>query len=346
MKVGAIFLAGLLTLATLWLLAALTLLGRKRVRRDLDRRRGRAKSEEHSGGAVGSAAIYDVAQDVTVIRNRFFYIAEDESEDTSKKVPRTSRPAHGHLIRLIVERDVVTVPAERAGGIDEVLEQGRIDRDDASPGDRFVDAVSEYAGDRIGDSLCRASTQRWVTRDPADVDAVAEALHQSDEWLHDLVDKPVERVANGVGIGTSVSQMIAGISSNFLLEPVSQKLGDAVQFCEIVGIGVGLACALHPLAISCTKSFLHSQLNERLSAEIKEILSDREAMTVEKDAKPESTRALTSGRRTRVLSEVAEDCDWLGWMGSSRTWEKQLDLTEPEGIYCPVEEHEIGLEAS
>jgi hypothetical protein len=345
MKVGAIFLAGLLTLATLWLLAALTLLGRKRVRRDLDRRRGRAKSEEHSGGAVGSAAIHDVTQDVTVIRTRFFYIAEDESEDTSKKEPGAARPAHGHLIRLIVERDAVTAPPERAGGIDEVLEQGRIDRYDASLGDRFVDAVSEYAGDRIGDSLCRTSTQLWVTRSPADVDAVAEVLHQSDEWLHDLVGKPVEKVANGVGMGTSVSQMIAGISSNFVLEPVSQKIGDAVQFCEIVGIGVGLVCGLHPLAISCTKSFLHSQLNERLSAEIKEILSDREAMTVEKDPKPESTR-LTSGRRTRTLSEVAEDCDWLGWMGSSRTWEKQLDLTEPEGIYCPVEEHEIDLEAS
>ena len=79
------------------------------------------------------------------------------------------------------------MPRDQAGDVDKVLGQVRQARGDVTFRERFVDAASQYAGDRIGNSTFDVLTSRWITRDPAGIDKVAQALNRSDEWLHGLV---------------------------------------------------------------------------------------------------------------------------------------------------------------
>ena len=105
--------------------------------------------------------------DVTVIRLRFSYVAERSR--TWLDAPGRVRlgPTSASRIRLTIDRSVVTMPPGKAGHIDEVLELHRRARDDVTFRERFVDAASEYAGDRIGNSTFEVLTRQWQTQDAA-----------------------------------------------------------------------------------------------------------------------------------------------------------------------------------
>jgi hypothetical protein len=208
---------------------------------------------------------------VTVVRLRVAYIV-DEGQAEVNPLGEQDRPAAAGAdrIRLLIERDVAVVPRERAGNVNDVLEKGRQTQQDATFSDRFTDAASEYAAGRIGDKTSEVITQRWETRDVAGLGAVAGALERSDAWMHEMVGRPLKEAAGRLGLDGPGMDAISGIGSNMLLAPVSREIQGAVRFCEIVGIGIGLAAGLHPLAITCTKLYLRGQFNERLGDAIRE----------------------------------------------------------------------------
>jgi hypothetical protein len=237
------------------------------------------RPQDTGNGTSGLAG----ADEVTVIRLRFSYVAEHPRFSFSSPGMPPYQPSAADPIRLIIEQSITTMPRDQAGGIDEVLGLGRQARDDATTQERFIDAASEYAGDRIGNDMSHVLTQRWETQDPAHVDAVVQVLNRCDERLHDLAGKPFEEASRTMGLPEPGAAALGGIGSNLVLAPVSREIQGAVRFCEIVGIGIGLVFGLHPLAISCTKSLLRSQLNQRLSTAVKDVFCDREAYTADRD---------------------------------------------------------------
>lgn len=261
---------------------------------------GNDKQSDHTNGG---SAVPGRADDVAVIRLRFSYLTE-------RLPPQLTAPGRrtywSDRIYLVVERSTVIIPRDQAGDVDEVLRHVRGARDHVTDRERFVEAASRYAGDRIGNSASRPLTQRWVTRDPAHVDAVAQALNRSDEWLHDLTGKPFEWATGRIGPLKSGAPVFGGIGSNLVLQPLDRDIQGTVQVCQIVGIGVGLALGLHPLAISCTKSLLRGQINERISAAIKDVFQSRDAITVDRDPSP-ARPTLDRGFAPRGPARLSDD---------------------------------------
>ena len=284
-------------------------------RRYRDLQHGPESDTEPSDGTADGTGQAAPADEVTVIRLRFSYVAERlPSQVTPTGRLAVPSPAASDRIRLVIEHSAVTMPRDQAGDVSEVLGKSRQARDDVTFRERFIDAASEYAGDRIGNNVSQVLTQRWITRDVAHVDAVSQALNRSDEWLHDLAGKPFEEAAGRLGVAQPGAAVLGGIGSELVLEPISAEIQGAVRCCEIIGIGVGLAFGLHPLAISCTKSLFRAQLNERLSTAIRDVFCDRDAITVDRNPPP-----------ARVTRSVVDDVSAVGlaspwdWDRSTRT---------------------------
>jgi hypothetical protein len=267
----------------------------REARRDHDLDSGAGSAAEQPDGAENDSAEPVTAGEVTVVRLRVSYIIDERQVEVNALGGQDRlTAADADRIRLLIERDVTVVPREQAGNVDDVLEKGRQAQQDATLGDRFIDAASEYAAGRIGDKASEVITQRWTTQDVAGLGAVAGALGRSDEWMHEMVGKPLEGAAGRLGLDGPGAAAIGGIGSNMLLAPVSREIQGVVRFCEIVGIGIGLAAGLHPLAIACTKSFLRAQFNERLGDAVKEAarnaFCDRDVVTTTRDYDPATAR--------------------------------------------------------
>jgi hypothetical protein len=281
------------------------------------------RSDDTDDGASQLAS----ADEVTVIRLRFSYVVE--RPPASVRSPGRSlvqNPTAADQIRLVIERSEVTMLRDQAQDVDDVLALGRRAHEDASWRDRFVKAASEYAGDRIGNSMFQVLTQRWRTQDVADVDTVAQALNRSDELLHDMAGKPFEQIANKVGVAPPGAAVVGGIGADLVLESISGEIQDAVRVCEVVGIGIGLATGLHPLAIACTKSLLHDELsktlstaiNKALSTAIKDVFSDPDTITVDRAPPPSRVIPRTSSYRVTDLTDPL-----------------RVTLEEPDGLTSP-----------
>jgi hypothetical protein len=274
------------------------------------------------------------ADDITVSRLRFYYLAKSPPPG-ARATPDTT-PA-GERIRLVIERMTITMrQRDEAGGLGKVDDLSERVREDAGLRQRFVDAASEYAAGRIGSGLFEV-TQRWETRDVAGFDAVAQALRGSDEWLHDLVGRPLAGAASGLGLPQPGAAVFGGIGSTLVLEPLDREIGDAVRFCEIVGIVVGLATGVHPLAISCTKSLARDVLDERLGAAIKGVFRDN-AIAVDRDPPQASaTRHTPSVRETLTPEERDRRARW-----DPAARDEWRDRTEPDIASGPIDERGTG----
>src|SRR6202042_1116912 len=105
--------------------------------------------------------------------------------------------------------------------------------------------------------------RRWVARDPLGIDAVTQVLDRSDEWLHDLVGRPFT-----IAIPGPAGAAAGGVVSNLVLRGVDSEIQGVVRTCEYVGIAVGLATGLHPLAIACVKHLARDEISRQMSAAI------------------------------------------------------------------------------
>jgi hypothetical protein len=275
--------------------------GLQQAHRNRDLPRGADSDTGQPDGTADDPDELAAPGDVTIVRLRFSYTTGEPADAEAARgravLPRAAR------LGLVIKRDELTVPRDSAGDIDDLLEAGGKARDDATFRERFIDAASDYAGSKIGDNTFDVWTRQWQTRDVGGVDAVAQVLSQSDEWLHDVAGRPLEGIAGGIGLNGPAAGAIGGIGSNIFLAPLDREIQGAVQFCEIVGIGIGLAFGIHLLAISCTKSLLRDKFGEALGSAIKNAAEnafcDRDVISASRDQE-----SAVPGRA--AVGEVAE----------------------------------------
>jgi hypothetical protein len=129
----------------------------REARRDRDLDSGAGNGAEQPDGGKNDPAEPVTAEHVTVVRLRVSYIIDEHPAKVNAPGGQDRlTAADAERIRLLIERDVAVVPRGQAGNVDDVLEKGRQAQQDAPFGDRFIDAASEYAADRIGDTASEA----------------------------------------------------------------------------------------------------------------------------------------------------------------------------------------------
>jgi len=163
---------------------------------------------------------------------------------------------------LMVEHDRFPLPSvhDVRDGVESARAAGE------AVGNTFVNASIGFFSANITGVFSEAFDERgnepgrWFSQDPMDLGTLAGGISAADHALHRAVGMPLEHVAGGV---------TAGIAGNMLLAPVDRQLAGVVRKVEIVGIAVGVAFGMHPLALACTKLFLRAELNREIGNAIK-----------------------------------------------------------------------------
>jgi hypothetical protein len=211
-------------------------------------------------GTSGANASAGQAANVTVTRLRVGYVREPWLTAPGRPLP----PARYYLS---FELTAAGLPPDRAGHLDVVLDRCKHARDNSAARDRFVDAVSDYAADRIEASAVDPVMRLWVTRDAYDIDGLAQALERSDAWLHSLIKQPFAAAVPGPG-----GEIVGGVAGNLALRGVDGEIQGITRVCEYAGIAVGLATGLHPLAMACVKHLAHDQIGREISAAVSRVI--------------------------------------------------------------------------
>lgn len=206
-------------------------------------------------------------------------------------------------------------------------------------GKSFVDASIGFFSAKITDVFSEAfdargnEPERWFTRDPLGLGALAGGISAADHDLHRAVGMPLEHLAGASGMNGATQGMAAGIAGNMLLAPVDRQLAGVVRKVEIVGIAVGVAFGMHPLALACTKLFLRAQLNREIGNAMKEALFGRNVVQGQ-EVVEEPTRPVD---RSRPVEPVGPGVDRVqlepivevGWEVHDR---RHRELVERLGI--------------
>jgi hypothetical protein len=110
---------------------------------------------------------------------------------------------------------------------------------------------------------------------------LAGGISAADHDLHRAVGMPLEHIAGAFGMNGASGGMAAAVAGNMLLAPVDRPLAGVARKVELVGIAVGVAFGMHPLALACTKLFLRAQLNREIGNAMKTALFGRDAEVVQ-----------------------------------------------------------------
>jgi hypothetical protein len=173
-------------------------------------------------------------------------------------------------------------------------------------GNAFVDASIGFFSAKITGVFSEAfddrgnEPERWFTQDPIGLGTLAGGISAADHDLHRAVGMPPEHVAGAFGMNGATQGMAAGIAGNMLLAPVDRQLAGMVRKVEIVGIAVGVAFGMHPLALACTKLFLRAQLNREIGNAMKGALFGRDVVQGQKVV-TEPTRPVDRSRAVEPM---------------------------------------------
>jgi hypothetical protein len=165
--------------------------------------------------------------------------------------------------------------------------------------DKVVEGVEEYAAQRITDGPWTQLSQLWITKNPGGFGADADAVQALKDGLHQcLLGNPAEMIASGLGLPdpAGLGQVVDVIPILAIDRPLN-----AVKRCfELVGILVGVATGLPPLACASLKLLVHDEVTRALTKGIKEVV--RTAMT--RGRQPQSEATPTSGTPLRKLATL------------------------------------------
>lgn len=75
-----------------------------------------------------------------------------------------------------------------------------------------------------------------------------------------------------LGIQEPVGSVIAGIEANISLGDVAEPIARTAQVCEVIGLAVGVATGLHPLALAYTKVIIHDQVDKIVTEKLTDAL--------------------------------------------------------------------------
>jgi hypothetical protein len=184
-------------------------------------------------------------------------------------VPDQVRPlARLRRARLVVELQIASVPADRRGTFEAVIQRSRGPLPVHATSGDLVNATAAYFAQWV-DNQTRIV---WVTpRDlaPANVSVVLDSCQQS---LLDSVRRQVEGLAVVGGAPAPVAELAGGIGTNLVLEQEMRLKEVVSSFIDICVMAVGFATGQLHLVACAGKHLLHSQFNNALEHGASELL--------------------------------------------------------------------------
>jgi hypothetical protein len=254
-----------------------------------------------SAADVGASAEYTAFVDVSATA------AGESASIWMRRVYNVEVAASGW--HLMVEHDQFPVHSLAAvGGAVESVRQAA-----NSVEKKFVDpAIGFFSAELGGDIFSETfngtgeAPERWITRDPVKLGAIAGGINSVDHVLHRAVGMPLTDAVSARGAGPAAQRLVAGVGSNVILVPVDRQLAGLVQKIEIVGIAVGVAFGLHPLALACTKLFARAQLNHEIGHIMKRALfGERQSVNRDEKFVSEPSRPVDPSRAVESVRAVA-----------------------------------------
>jgi hypothetical protein len=211
----------------------------------------------------------------TLVQVRCFTLPELPGSDPLAEPG--SQPSAERLVRLAFERRILPAPADR---FDEIaaaaagLRPGQAGHDQADRpevlSERLADATADYLGAKAGDPIVEKATERWVTRDSYPETSVADILTGASEWLHALIEHPLDEVAERVSVPSAGASLAAGVAAEVVLKPVAEPMTKLTEVCAIAGLVIGLTTGAHPLVVSNVKVLAHDAVNRAFGELIKQ----------------------------------------------------------------------------
>jgi hypothetical protein len=231
---------------------------------------------------------------------------------------------------LMVEHDRFPLPS-----VHDVRDRVESARDaGAALGNAFVDASIGFFSAKITGVFSEAfdgrgnEPERWFTQDPVGLGTLAGGISAADHDLHRAVGVPLEDAAGAFGMNGAAQGMAAGIAGNMLLAPVDRQLAGMVRKVEIVGIAVGVAFGMHPLALACTKLFLRAQLNREIGNAMKGALVGRDVVQGQQVVAEEPTRPVDRSRAIEPMGRGADRIQPGRDIGAGRPLRSEFDAAD------------------
>jgi UDP-glucose/GDP-mannose dehydrogenase family, NAD binding domain len=179
-------------------------------------------------------------RDVTLVRLRFY--------------ARTDR--YGPRVRavlgaggLVVEQEVAT--GLRGRNLDGLIQLWKEAHEKQDVGERLLDALASYVSDNIDNAafnLVRRQGNIGYFLRQTDVTVFLEGCQQ---WLHSLVEKPLETLGADLGAARPENLAVGSIGADLVLAPVDSAVQRATVIIDIVGIALGAAMGMPPLVMAC-----------------------------------------------------------------------------------------------
>jgi hypothetical protein len=176
----------------------------------------------------------------------------------------------GGEVAIVAERSVAVLPPEALGDLGDAVTAISRSENDAGFRDRLGVAASDYAAARWGDPAFAAVTEQWITADTFGAAAAAEVCLRIGAGLTTLMAQPLDAIGTGIALPGPAAAASAGTGADLILQPLTQPLGEAAKFCEIVGAVAGVVTGLHPLALAAAKMLAHDELQEDLARAIRQ----------------------------------------------------------------------------
>lgn len=236
---------------------------------------GEAGTQKTGSGDAGNDEVY------TAFAVRDFSAADvagNEPVFWGKRVYRIRKlTQEGEADRWYVVVEFARIAIAAPG---EVRRAAEAARDAFSAGEKsFVDAsrglfVSEITNDVFDGAFGGKGGDpvRWVTRDPMELGAIDTAINDASHWLHSAVAMPFRDAAGELGAcPPGMVPLVGDIAAKMTLAPLDRSISKLTRNIEFIGVGVGLAFGLAPLAIACSKLLVHRELGRALDAGVREL---------------------------------------------------------------------------
>ncbi len=176
-------------------------------------------------------------------------------------------------VRIQVERSVAELPPGRLGDLGDASAITDRAENDKGFRHRLGEAASDYVAAEWGDPAFAAITDRWVTQNTFPETAAAEVCDRIGSRLNVIVAKPLDTLATDIRLPGIATVPVAGIGADLILQPVTEPLGQAAEFFEIVGVVVGVATGLQPLTLAAAKMLAHDKFHDLLARGVREAAS-------------------------------------------------------------------------
>ena len=198
----------------------------------------------------------------------------DTSDDDSTESARAdSRRNNGKIYRPCLRQETITLSINLAEPARTAAEHA------VTSNERYKEikeAAADYAGNRVVNAIW--SADQWRPEDGIrHLNNAAEALDTAADWLHNLVEQPIDSLSTSAGVPDPLAAVGAGVIATYVLEPITGKMEEAAKIFEVVGIAIGLATGLHPLVLACAKPLAHSEIAQLVADGLNEAMSPTEA---------------------------------------------------------------------